>query len=92
MVQTPQDAPVQAAGKSGYIVQLGVFQNRANAESFFSYVKQSLDGNRFKARLEMRADKKFRVYVGAYKTLKEAQNAARALSESLGLETFLTKG
>ncbi|MDR2244247.1 MAG: septal ring lytic transglycosylase RlpA family protein [Burkholderiales bacterium] len=85
----PSDAALQTVG-SGVIVQLGVFADAANAETFLTHVQRLLDDTHYSARIQQRDDGKYRVFIGPYPQRADAQRAATHLNEALGLTTFVT--
>jgi rare lipoprotein A len=85
----PPDAALQTVG-GGVIVQLGVFADAANAETFLTHVQGLLDTTQYNARIQQRGDGKYRVFIGPYPQRADAQQAAAHLNEALGLTTFVT--
>lgn len=88
MPATLPDKPLQTVA-GGYIVQLGVFVNHANAESFLAHVQGVVDSAQYHPRVQQRDDGKYRVFIGPYQNRTEAQNVADHLGQSFGLTTFL---
>ncbi|MDR0250615.1 MAG: SPOR domain-containing protein [Burkholderiales bacterium] len=71
-------------------MQLGVFADAANAETFLTHVRVRLDTTRYNARIQQRDDGKYRVFIGPYPQRADAQQAAVHLNDALGLTTFVT--
>ncbi|MDR2016737.1 MAG: SPOR domain-containing protein [Burkholderiales bacterium] len=71
-------------------MQLGVFTNYANAETFLAHIQGVLDATRYNARVQQRDDGKYRVFIGPWPQRADAQQAATHLNEAFGLTTFVT--
>ncbi|MDR1529177.1 MAG: SPOR domain-containing protein [Burkholderiales bacterium] len=82
------DEPLQTI-EGGYIVQLGVFVNYANAESFLGHIQGVVDTAQYHSRVRQRDDGKYRVFIGPYQSRAEAQQVADYLGQTFGLTTYL---
>ncbi len=82
------DTPLQTVA-GGSIVQLGVFVNYANAESFLTHVQGVVESAQYKAQIQQKDDGKYRVFIGPFQGRAEAQQVADHLGETFGLPTYL---
>ncbi len=84
----PSDTPLQTVS-GGSIVQLGVFINYANAESFLGHVQGTVDATNYQAQIQQKDDGKYRVFIGPFQDRVEAQQVADHLGQEFGLPTYL---
>src|SRR4029453_1783719 len=83
--KTPPAIPIASAG-TGYSVQLGVFANFANAQSFLAHVQNQLAAAQVEARIRQ-AGALFRVYIGPSPEREEARRTGERLRQELGFST-----
>lgn len=86
---TPQ-APASVAPPStgGFAVQLGAFQNYANAQSFLAHVQGQLASAQVEPKVrELRGI--YRVYVGPYADRDEARRVADRITSAFGMATAI---
>ncbi len=79
----PATAPMPA---TGYAVQLGAFQNYANAQSFLAHVQGPLATAQVEPKVR-EAGGLYRVYVGPYADRDEARRVADRLASAFGMAT-----
>jgi rare lipoprotein A len=82
----PVPAPATAASPGGYAVQLGAFQNYANARDFLTHVQGQLADARVEPRVR-EAGGLYRVYVGPYPDRDEARRVAERITSAFGMAT-----
>jgi rare lipoprotein A len=76
-------APISADAGGGYDVQLGAFQNFANAQNFLSHVQAQLSGALVEPKVrEVRG--LYRIYVGPYADRDAAKRAADSITAAFG--------
>jgi rare lipoprotein A len=79
----PTLAPISADAGGGYDVQLGAFQNFANAQNFLSHVQAQLAGALVEPKVrEVRG--LYRIYVGPYADRDSAKRAADSITAAFG--------
>ena len=80
----PPPAPSTPGG--GYAVQLGAFQNYANAQNFLAHVRNQLADAQVEPKVR-EANGLYRVYVGPYADREEARRVADRISNAFGMAT-----
>lgn len=85
----PMPAPGATAPPSaGFAVQLGAFQNNANAQSFLAHVQGQLASAQVEPKVrEVRGI--YRVYVGPYADRDEARRVADRITSAFGMATAI---
>jgi len=82
-VGAPTPMPISADAGGGYDVQLGAFQNFANAQNFLSHVQAQLAGALVEPKVrEVRG--LYRIYVGPYADRDSAKRAADSITAAFG--------
>jgi rare lipoprotein A len=82
----PVPAAATAVSPGGYAVQLGAFQNYANARDFLSHVQGQLADARVEPKVR-EANGLYRVYVGPYPDRDEARRVADRITSAFGMAT-----
>jgi rare lipoprotein A len=82
----PVPTPATPLSPGGYAVQLGAFQNYANAQSFLTHVQGQLADARVEPRVR-EAGGLYRVYVGPYPDRDEARRIADRITSAFGMAT-----
>jgi len=77
--------PTSAAG---FAVQLGAFQNYANAQNFLTHVQGQLADARVEPRVREQ-NGLYRVYVGPYTDRDEARRVADRITTAFGMATAI---
>jgi rare lipoprotein A len=85
---TATPPPVTSA-TAGYSVQLGAFQNYANAQSFLAHVQGQLAAAQVEPKMR-EASGLYRVYVGPYADREEARRVADRIVSAFGLSTSVS--
>jgi rare lipoprotein A len=78
--------PPQPPAAGGFAVQLGAFQNYANAQSFLAHVQVELAAADVQPKVR-EANGLFRVYVGPYPDRDEAKRVAERITNAFGMAT-----
>ncbi|MCC6867960.1 MAG: SPOR domain-containing protein, partial [Burkholderiales bacterium] len=84
VVATPP--PASSPPLAGFAVQLGAFQNYANAQSFLAHVQGPLATAQVEPKVR-EAGGLYRVYVGPYADRDEAKRIAERLASAFGMAT-----
>jgi len=91
-VEPPPPAPVPTpatpTSAAGYAVQLGAFQNYANAQNFLTHVQGQLADARVEPRVREQ-NGLYRVYVGPYTDRDEARRVADRITTAFGMATAI---
>jgi rare lipoprotein A len=82
----PVPAPATPTAAGGFAVQLGAFQNYANAQNFLTHVQGQLADARVEPKVR-EANGLYRVYVGPYPDREEARKVADRISTAFGMAT-----
>ena len=88
LVVTPQDEKLQAA--DGYVLQVGAFRDRGRAESLSRQIaEEGYDAFIEEAPLNEGGETAYRVRVGPYTELLQAQESAQALAKQSGYQVLI---
>jgi len=84
----PGASTAAAPSSAGFAVQLGAFQNNANAQSFLAHVQAQLASAQVEPKVrEVRGI--YRVYVGPYADRDEARRVADRITSAFGMATAI---
>ena len=84
----PVPTPATPTTAGGYAVQLGAFQNYANAQTFLSHVQGQLADARVEPKVR-ELNGLYRVYVGPYPDRDEARRVADRITSAFGMATAI---
>jgi peptidoglycan lytic transglycosylase len=84
----PVATPPTPTTAGGFAVQLGAFQNYANAQSFLAHVQGQLADARVEPKVR-EANGLYRVYVGPYPDRDEARRVADRITNAFGMATAI---
>ncbi len=79
-------APISRESAGGYSVQLGAFQNFANAQNFLAHIQGQLASAQVEPKVR-EVSGLYRVYVGPYPDRDEARRTAERISGEFGVAT-----
>jgi rare lipoprotein A len=79
-------APISADASGGFAVQLGAFQNYANAQNFLAHVQTQLGAAQVEPKVRETGGL-YRVYVGPYPNRDEAKRVADRITGAFGFAT-----
>ena len=79
-------APISRDATGGYSVQLGAFQNFANAQSFLAHIQAQLASAQVEPKVRETSGL-YRVYVGPYPDRDEARRVADQITGAFGVAT-----
>ncbi|MFO1303163.1 MAG: septal ring lytic transglycosylase RlpA family protein [Burkholderiales bacterium] len=82
----PVAMPATPTSASGFAVQLGAFQNYANAQSFLAHVQTQLADAKVEPRVRELGGL-YRVYLGPYPDRDEARRVADRITNAFGMAT-----
>ena len=84
----PVPTPATPTSAAGFAVQLGAFQNYANAQNFLTHVQGQLADARVEPRVREQ-NGLYRVYVGPYTDRDEARRVADRITTAFGMATAI---
>jgi rare lipoprotein A len=84
----PVPTPATPTSSAGFAVQLGAFQNYANAQSFLTHVQGQLADARVEPKVR-EANGLYRVYVGPFPDRDEARRVAERITSAFGVATAI---
>ncbi len=84
--EAPRLAPITQNTAGGYAVQLGAFQNFANAQTFLAHVREQLASAQVEPKVRD-ANGLYRVFVGPYADREEARRVADRITAAFGVAT-----
>jgi rare lipoprotein A len=84
----PVPSPATPTASAGFAVQLGAFQNYANAQSFLAHVQGQLADARVEPKVREQ-NGLYRVYVGPYGDREEAKRVADRITTAFGMATAI---
>ncbi|MEO6564554.1 MAG: septal ring lytic transglycosylase RlpA family protein [Casimicrobiaceae bacterium] len=81
-------APISRESSGGYSVQLGAFQNYANAQTFLAHIQGQLAAAQVEPKVRQTAGL-YRIYVGPYPDREEARRVADRITVAFGVATAI---